>query len=92
MASDLEWDPEKEQKNFQKHKVSFSEAVTALEDETAMTIEDDHPDERRFVTLGLSESGRLLVVVYTFRGESIRIISARKASISERNTYTGSDT
>ena len=50
-------------------------------------MEDDYPNERRFVTLGMSESGRLLVVVYTYRGQAIRLISARRASPSECKEY-----
>ena len=83
----VEWDPAKAHSNLKKHGVAFTEALTALEDEMAITIEDEHLDERRFVTLGLSESGRLLVVVYTYRGESVRIISARKATTVEETAY-----
>ncbi len=83
----LEWDAEKEHSNIRKHGISFSEAVTALEDEQAMTVEDDHPSETRFITLGRGENGRVLVVVYTYRGEAIRIISARNATAAERAVY-----
>ena len=83
----LEWDPEKERSNVRKHGISFSEAVTALEDELAITLEDDYPAETRFITLGMDEAGRVLVVVYTYRGEVIRIISARKAVSAERAVY-----
>ena len=87
MEPTLEWDPQKERSNLRKHGVSFIEAVTALEDELALTIEDDNPGERRFVSIGLSETGRVLAVVYTYRGERIRIISARNATHQEREAY-----
>ncbi len=83
----LEWDAEKELNNIRKHGISFTEAVTALEDEHAITVEDDHPAETRFITLGMDEAGRGLVVVYTYRGEVIRIISARKAASAEGAVY-----
>lgn len=92
MEPHIEWDPHKEQINFKKHGVQFTEAVTALEDELALTIEDDHPAEVRLITLGTADTGRLLVVVYTFRGENIRIISARKATAAERQTYERDNT
>jgi uncharacterized protein len=87
MYPSLEWDPQKERNNLRKHGVSFIEAVTALEDELAVTIEDDHPSERRFISIGLGETGRVLVVVYTYRGERVRIISARKATSLEQEVY-----
>ena len=83
----IEWDADKERKNIRKHGISFSEAVTALEDEQAITIEDDHPAETRFITLGMDEAGRILVVVFTYRGEMVRIISTRKATATERAVY-----
>ena len=73
--------------NQKKHGVSFAEAVTALEDDYALTIEDDHSDERRFITMGKDFTGRLLVVVYSYRGETIRMISARRATSQERKDY-----
>lgn len=72
---------------MKKHGVHFAQAATVLEDDYAITIEDDHPTERRFITLGRDETGEVLVVVYTYRGNSIRLISARKASAAERRTY-----
>jgi len=83
----FEWDTGKELNNIRKHGISFTEAETALEDEHAVTIEDDYPIETRFITLGIDETGRVLVVVYTYRGEVIRIISARKATSAERAIY-----
>jgi uncharacterized DUF497 family protein len=87
MEPTLEWDPKKELTNLKKHGVSFIEAVTVLEDELALTVEDNHPGERRFISIGLGETGRVLVVVYTYRGAAIRIISARKAIPVERKAY-----
>ena len=84
----FEWDPEKARSNFLKHGVAFEEAATALGDPLAATASDpDHSiGEYRYVTFGLSENGRLLVVVHT-DAESIRIISARGASKQERALY-----
>jgi uncharacterized protein len=84
---DIEWDPNKARANLVKHGLSFTDAVSALEDESALTIEDDTANEQRFVTIGTDAFGRVLVVVYTFRAQSIRIISARKATPSERQVY-----
>ncbi len=83
----VEWDPNKAANNLEKHGIAFSEAVTALEDEYALTIEDDYPMESRYITLGRDALGRLLVVVYVFRGETVRIISARKATARESQDY-----
>ena len=83
----FEWDPKKAASNLRKHGVDFADAVTALEDELALTLEDHHPDEQRFITIGTDALGRVLVVAYTFREETIRIISAREATLRERRQY-----
>jgi hypothetical protein len=86
----FEWDEEsKAGINFLKHGVRMPEAVPVLDDPYAITITDDESDpaERRFVTLGMGATGRLLVVVYTWRGEGIRIISVRPAEAHEREEY-----
>ncbi|MEM7582324.1 MAG: BrnT family toxin [Acidobacteriota bacterium] len=83
----FEWDPRKALENRLKHRVDFADAALALEDERAITIEDEDHDERRFVTLGLDPLGRLLVVVTTWRAGNLRIISARKANRRERKEY-----
>jgi uncharacterized protein len=85
----IEWDPRKARSNLRKHKVSFEEASTALSDPMAATGADpDHSvTENRFVTFGVSERGRLLVVAHTDEEETIRIISARTASKGERELY-----
>ena len=82
-----EWDLEKAKTNRQKHGICFADAVWIFDDDRALTIEDDQPDEQRFVTLGMDGFGRLLVVVYTWVEDTIRIISARKATRSERSQY-----
>jgi uncharacterized DUF497 family protein len=89
MALLFEWDDDKARANVKKHKVSFDEARTALSDPLEMTIYDpDHSaDEDRFISMGLSEQGRVLVVSYTERGDRIRIISARLANKHERKQY-----
>ena len=85
----VEWDPQKAEANLKRHQVSFAEAATVLEDDFALTREDpDAIDEERFVTLGMSGVGNLLVVVYTYRiPDSIRIISAWKANRRQRLEY-----
>jgi uncharacterized DUF497 family protein len=85
----FEWDPKKAAINLRRHKVSFEEAATALEDELSLTGDDpDHSsEEARLITFGVSSAGRLLVVSHTERGERIRIISARLATRAERNLY-----
>ena len=83
------WDPPKAEANLRAHGVSFAEAVTVLEDDFALTREDPTAvDEPRFVTLGLSNLGNLLVVVYTYRDpDAIRLISAWKANKRQREAY-----
>ena len=85
----IEWDPKKAKSNLKKHGVSFEEAATALSDPMAATGADpDHSiTEERYVTFGVSEKGRLVVVSHTEKDETIRIISARKASKGERELY-----
>lgn len=91
MALRFEWDPRKAAWNLKKHGVSFQEATSVFRDPLSITISDpDHFDsELRFVDLGLSHRGRLIVVSYTERGDNIRIISARRASRSEQKEYEG---
>jgi uncharacterized protein len=81
------WDPRKAASNLRKHGIRFADAVSVLEDERAVTIADDSADEERFVTVGTDAVGRILVVVYAFRGPRIRVISARGATRHERNQY-----
>ncbi len=83
----FEWDPRKAAANLAKHGVRFADAVTALEDQQAITVPDESAGEERWVTLGMDGTGRVLVVVYTWRGENIRIISARSATPGETKNY-----
>jgi uncharacterized protein len=61
--------------------------VAVFSDEQALTLDDPHPDEQRYVTIGMDAFARLLVVVYTWRGEVVRLISARKVTRAERTQY-----
>ena len=85
----FEWDPRKSASNAKKHKVTFEEARSAFADPNGLVIDDpDHSqDEDRFILLGLSYAVRLLVVSHTFRSNTVRIISARKATPREATTY-----
>jgi uncharacterized DUF497 family protein len=83
----IEWDPKKAKANARKHGVSFADAATVLSDDFAITIEDSRHSEQRFVTIGSDALGRVLVVVYTYREDKIRLISARDATPTERTRY-----
>jgi uncharacterized protein len=84
----FEWDPKKAAANLKKHGVSFHEAATVFGDPLAVTFDDpDHADETRYLTFGLSNNQRLLVVAHTSRSNVIRIISARTATKNERKIY-----
>ncbi len=89
MNSKFEWDSEKAERNQTKHDVSFEEAKTIFSDPLFITkIDDAHSiDETRFVTMGFSKRGRLLIVAHTDRDSRIRIISARVATKSEERYY-----
>jgi uncharacterized DUF497 family protein len=85
---DYSWDPRKASENLRKHGVDFADAVLALEDENALTIEDRDHDERRFKTLGMGPYAKVLFVVHAERDKDrIRIISARKADRAEAKQY-----
>ena len=85
----FEWDPAKAAKNLRKHRVSFEDASSVFYDPLAVTGSDpDHSEtEERLITFGMSSTGQLLVVSHTERGETIRIVSARKATPQERQIY-----
>jgi uncharacterized DUF497 family protein len=85
----FEWDEEKANRNDAKHGVTFEEAKTVFNDPFAITVPDpDHSDEEeRWLDIGLSAQGRLLVVWYTERSERIRIIGSRKATKAEERAY-----
>ena len=87
MAGDGEWDLRKAAANLKKHGVDFADAATVLHDERAITVRDDEGDEEGFVTIGMEALGNVLVVVYAWRGERPRLISARKAKPKEREQY-----
>lgn len=86
---EFEWDASKAAANLKKHGVSFPEAMGVFGDPLEVTIADPthSRQEARFVSIGLSEAGRLLVVTYTERNGRIRIISAREAAPRERRQY-----
>jgi uncharacterized protein len=89
MALEFEWDPQKAESNRREHGVSFEEAESAFRDPLHVVIPDpDHSErEERFVLLGRSSAGRLLVVSHTERGRRIRLISARPATRREKRDY-----
>jgi uncharacterized DUF497 family protein len=85
----VEWDPRKATTNLRKHGVDFHEAASVLDDPLSTTFPDpDHSlEEARFLTIGASPSGRILVVAHTDRGDAVRLISARRATPRERTFY-----
>jgi uncharacterized protein len=85
----FEWDPAKAASNVDKHGVSFEEARTVFGDPNELTIfdEDHSEDEDRYLSMGMSSRGRIIVVSYTERDHHIRIISARVATKRERSQY-----
>jgi uncharacterized protein len=85
----FEWDPSKAKQNRRKHRVSFHEAATVFADPLSATYSDpEHSaSEQRFLTVGMSEVSRVLIVAHSDRDEVIRIISARKATRREREHY-----
>ncbi len=89
MGLTFEWDDAKASQNRTKHGAAFEEAATVFADTLSLTIDDPlhSVEEERFVTIGESALRRLLVVVHTERGDTIRIISARQATRRERKDY-----
>jgi uncharacterized DUF497 family protein len=85
----FEWDYGKAMLNLKKHGIDFADAVEVLFDERAITISEHHPNEERFISIGVDAFNRILVVVYTLRESRIRLISARKASTHEIMKYEG---
>ena len=86
---DFEWDADKANRNVEKHHVSFEEAATVFDDPMFITfIDDEHSiDEERYITIGLSRHGRLLMLAHADRKDTIRIISARRATKKEEQFY-----
>ena len=89
MNPEYEWDPQKATTNLQKHDVSFEEASTIFDDpEFISFIDDEHSvAEERYITIGISHQNRLIIVAHTDRNDTIRIISARKATKNEEKFY-----
>ena len=85
----FEWDPRKADSNLNKHGVSFQEAASVFGDVLSITYHDpDHSArEQRFITVGMSRAGRVLMVAHTDRKDNVRIISARKTTRQERRYY-----
>ncbi|MGH9750302.1 MAG: BrnT family toxin [Candidatus Polarisedimenticolia bacterium] len=83
----FEWDPVKARINLRRHGVDFADAAIVFEDPLALTIPEEGTQEDRFITMGADALGHVLVVVYTWRGDRIRIISARRATRKERRSY-----
>jgi hypothetical protein len=84
---ETEWDPAKARANLSKHRVRFADAATALEDTGAISVCDEGKDEERWISIGMDSLGRILVVVYTWRDERARLISARPATRREARQY-----
>ncbi len=93
MKLNFEWDFEKAKTNLKKHGVSFDEATTVFREPFSITKYDpDHSvDEQRYIDIGRSNEGRVLVVAYTERGANLRLISCRKATPLERKLYEKSN-
>jgi uncharacterized protein len=85
----FDWDPDKAAENLRRHRVSFEEAATVFLDPLSRTFSDpEHSEgEERYLDIGHSERGRLLIVSYTERQGQVRIISARLATRKERRSY-----
>ena len=84
----LEFDPIKAKRNLKKHKVSFTGAEGVFYDPLAIHCEDPYSEnEERFIAVGMGSASQILVVVYTFRGAEIRLISARRATRREVKEY-----
>jgi uncharacterized DUF497 family protein len=84
---EFEWDPKKAEANRRKHRVEFLDAVIVFDDDRAITVVDEHPTEERYVTFGTDAQGRVLAVSYAIRGDTIRMVSARKATAREQAQY-----
>ena len=90
---EFEWDTRKAARNLRKHKVSYIEAATVFGDFLGTTAADPTPsaDEQRYITVGLSSLGRLLLVAHSERGDRIRIISARTLNAREKRAYENAE-
>ncbi len=90
---EFEWDVDKAERNVEKHRVSFEEAATVFADPMFITFVDDEHSigEERYITIGLSSRGRLLMLAHADRIDRIRIISARQATKKEEQFYAEAD-
>ncbi len=86
---EFEWDEHKAELNARKHGVRFVDAEGIFEDDRAILLSDDRGEEERWIALGADLRVRILVVVFTYRGDHIRMISARRATATERRQYRG---
>ena len=82
-----QWDKNKAASNLQKHGIEFADAISVFSDALAITIPENRFDEERFATIGMDGFGRILVIVFTWRSEEIRLISARLSERRERKQY-----
>jgi len=89
MKQDFAWDPRKSEANAQKHGVTFIEASSVFDDPMFITLFDEEhsEDEERYITIGLSDKNRLIMLAHTERENHIRIISARRATTNEEKFY-----
>lgn len=86
----FQFDPAKAKRNLKKHKVSFADAEVVFYDPLAIHSEDPYSEqEERFIAVGMGSAGQILVVVYIFRGDEIRLISVRRATRREVQDYEG---
>jgi uncharacterized DUF497 family protein len=88
---EAEWDPAKARANLRQHGVRFADAVTAMEDVRAISVRDEREDEERWISIGMDSLARMLVVIYTWHDERIRLISARPATRREAKQYEQCD-
>ena len=87
-----EWDAAKARVNYAKHGVHFADATAVLEDDFALTMRDPYSqEEERWITMGEDTLGRILVVVYAWHGDSVRLISVRRALAREKRSYEERD-
>ena len=89
MSTIFEWDEAKAKRNLQKHGISFLEAQTVFNDPLLITFEDEEHSngETRYVSIGMSDRGRILAIVHVERNDRIRLISCRKATVREQRLY-----
>ena len=88
---EFEWDASKAEANLRKHGIAFREAATIFRDPLSITVFDpDHSiEEDRYMTMGTSAEGRILMVAHTDRGDRVRLISSRELTHAERKAYEG---